>query len=77
VSEVAVSRKASEPTSVSRPTEWFRPMLPLSNLWGVSPASMMRELNDEMDRMFRGVSTGSEIQAWAPAMDQQRCNGNW
>jgi HSP20 family protein len=74
--EVAVSKKPSEPTALGRPSEWVRSMFPLSRTWGLNPFSMMRELTNEMDQMFRGVSTGTEIQAWAPAVDIQQCNGN-
>ena len=73
--EVTVNKKASEPT-VSQPTGWFRSEFPFSRSWGLSPSSMLRDFTDEMDRMFRGIRTGSEIEAWTPTMDVQRCNGN-
>ena len=73
--DLAVTNKTSD-TGVSQTPEWPRPMLPLSRLWGVSPFTAMRELQEEMDQMFRGISTGAGVQAWIPTMDIQRCNGN-
>ncbi len=76
--EVAVSKKSAEPAP-ARPTEPSRSLWPFGrNLspFSLSPFSMMRELTDEMNQMFRGISTGTEIQAWTPAMDVQRCNGS-
>jgi len=75
MSEVAVSKKTGEATP-SRFRDWFWPMAAFRRSESRSPFAMMRELADEMDQMFRGVSTGAEIQAWAPAMDVERCNGN-
>lgn len=73
--EVAV-KKAPEPAAVTPAKERFQPMLPLSRLFGLSPFAMMRELTDEMDRMIRGNGSEKELQAWTPAVDVQRCNGN-
>jgi HSP20 family protein len=37
----------------------------------------MQEFTSEMDRLFRGSGFGTELQAWAPALDAQECNGNF
>lgn len=37
---------------------------------------MMREFTDEMDRMFRGNGSETEIRTWAPTTDVQRCDGS-
>ena len=74
--EVAVSKKAAEAPVASRPSELFQPMFPFGRFFGLSPFAMMREFTDEMDRMFRGNGSEKEIQAWSPAVDVQRCNGN-
>ena len=74
--EVAVGKKAAEAPALSRATAIFRPMFPRGRFFGLSPFAMMRELTDQMDRVFRGVSSETEIEAWAPAMDVQQCNGN-
>jgi HSP20 family protein len=74
--EVAVSQKTTEAPLATRPSEVFQPMLPFGRFLGLSPFAMMREFTNEIDQMFRGNGHGTEIQAWAPAMDVQRCNGN-
>jgi HSP20 family protein len=74
--EVTVNKKAPGAGAVSRAAEAFRPMIPLGRFFGVSPFAMMRELSDEMDRMFRGAGLEKEIEAWAPAVDVQQCSGN-
>lgn len=74
--EVAVSKKASESPAVRRSSEIFQPMFPLSRFFGLSPFARMRDLTDEMDRMFRGLGAETDLQAWAPAVDVQQCNGN-
>jgi len=71
--ELAVSKKTSEPAASSRPSEWLGPLFPFARNWG--PLSAMREMSEEMDRMFRGLSSGTGAEAWTPSMDIQRCNG--
>jgi hypothetical protein len=59
-----------------RPSEGFQPMFPFGRFFGLSPFAMMREFTDEMDRMFRGNGSEKELQARAPAMGVQRCDGS-
>jgi len=73
--EVTVSKKAPE-AAPSRLGDWFHPAFPFRRPVASSPFSMLREFSEEMDRMFRGISSGTEMEAWTPAMDIQRCNGN-
>ena len=73
--EVAVSKKTETPV-VNRASEVFQPMFPFGRLFGLSPFAMMREFTDEMDRMFRGRGSETEVQAWAPAVDVRQCNGD-
>jgi len=74
--EVAVSKKTTETPVASRSSEVFQPMFPFGRFFGLSPFAMMREFTDEMDRMFRGTGSETEVQAWAPAMDVRQCNGD-
>jgi HSP20 family protein len=75
MSEVAVSKKTPETPAGSRRGELVQPMFPFGRFSGFSPFAMMRDFADEMDRVFRGDGSQIEIQAWAPTMDVQRCNG--
>jgi HSP20 family protein len=75
MSEIAVSKKTSD-VAGKEPVESSWPILPLSRFWGFSPFSILRELTNEMDRMIRGGSLGTEIQTWSPAVDVRRCNGD-
>jgi HSP20 family protein len=54
----------------------FRPMFPFSRYFGLGPFGLMRELGEEMDRAFRGVLPGAQLEPWAPAVDIQQCNGD-
>jgi HSP20 family protein len=61
--------------------DFFAPMFPVGRFFGVSPFAMMREFTEEMDRMFTKGSFApsaetAQMQAWAPTVDVQRCNGN-
>ena len=76
MSEVAVTKKTTEAPVVKRSSEFFPPMFPFGRFFGLSPVAMMREFTDEMDRMFRVNGSETEIQAWVPTMDVQRCDGN-
>ena len=81
MSEVAVSKKTSEAPSPRWPGDIFQPTLPLSRLsslspFALSPFAVMREFTNEMDRLIRGNGSGAELQAWAPPMDVEQCNGN-
>jgi HSP20 family protein len=60
----------------------FAPTLPFGRFFGMNPIAlkpfanpwaMMREFTDEMDRMF---TAGPMAEAWAPAVDVRRCNGD-
>ena len=76
MSEVAVSKKTSEAPAVSRSSELFPPIFPLGRFSSLNPFAMMREFASEMDRVFRSNGSGTELQAWAPSVDVQQCNGN-
>lgn len=54
----------------------FRPTSPFSRYFGWEPFGLMRELNEEMDRAFRGVALGAQLEPWAPAVDIRQCNGD-
>jgi HSP20 family protein len=79
--EVTVEKQQKQQLPVGREkpgmsvfNDLFTPMFPASRLFGVRPFALMREFTDEMDRMFRGTPAAPE--AWAPAVDIQRCNGD-
>ena len=76
MSEVVVSKKTQEAPVISRSRDLFQPMLPFGRFFGLSPFAMMRDFNNEMDRMFRGTGSEMDIQAWAPALDVRQCNGD-
>lgn len=77
MSEVAVSKKTSEAPATMRSGELLGPaMFPFGRLSTLSPFALMREFTSEMDRLFRGNGSATELQAWAPAMDVQQCGGN-
>ncbi len=40
------------------------------------PWSLLRELNEEMERMMRGINGGASVEAWAPTVDIDRTNGS-
>lgn len=68
MSEVAVSKKTSDVP--------LQPMFPLTRFFSANPFAMMREFANDMDRTFWGDRPATELQAWAPAIDIQQCNGN-
>ncbi len=73
--------KVDKPVTLARPgtprpaDALFAPMFPVGRLFGLSPFAMMREFTEEMDRVFGGATTPA-VQAWTPAVDIQRCNGD-
>lgn len=86
MSELRVEKQGSlarrETPGMSAFNDFFAPMLPVGRFFGVSPLAAfqtMRELGDEMDRMFRTSGATAEaapLQAWTPVVDVQRCNGD-
>jgi HSP20 family protein len=77
MSEVAVSKKPPEGSTVSRPRhETLAPVFPHSRFFGLRPFPMMRRFADEVDRMLLGDGSEEEIGAWMPLIDLQRSNGN-
>lgn len=65
-------------TGVPAKSDFFAPMFPAGRFFSMNPLTMnpftmMREFTDEMDRMFR---TGLTAEAWTPAVDIRRCNGD-
>ena len=76
MSDVTVSKKTSESPAVNRSSDALQPMFPFGRFFGLSPLAMMREFTHEMDRMFRGNGSETEVHAWAPAMDVRQCNGD-
>jgi len=83
MSEVAVANKASEPPAVSRASEHGKERHKRQHErhhaispFGLNPFAIMREFTNEMDRMFRGIGSETEIQGWAPVVDVQHCNGS-
>ncbi|HYA17304.1 MAG TPA: Hsp20/alpha crystallin family protein [Bryobacteraceae bacterium] len=78
MSEVKVQKQQTSPTrpefGVSPFNNFFTPLLPVGRLFGMNPFAMMREFTNEMDRAFGGLEPS--LQAWAPAVDIQRCNGS-
>jgi hypothetical protein len=56
MSEVAVSKKSPEGSTISRPRhEVFAPVFPHSRFFGLRPFAMMRRFADELDRMLLGT----------------------
>lgn len=80
MSETAVSKKTSETPMHRSSSDIFQPTFPLTRLarmnpFALSPFTMMREFANEMDRVFRDPGVGTELQAWAPPVDVQQCDG--
>jgi len=69
--EQAVAKRESP-----APTGLFRPAFSFSRFFGGEPFGLLRELNDEMDRAFRGFAPRAQLEPWAPAVDVQHCNGD-
>jgi HSP20 family protein len=77
MSEVALSKKSPEGTTISRPRhEVFGSVFPHSRFYGLRPFAMMRRFADEVDRMLLGNGSEEEIGAWVPLIDLQRHNGD-
>jgi HSP20 family protein len=57
-------------------TGLFRSAFPFSRYFGGEPFGLLRELNEEMDRAFRGFAPSAQLEPWAPAVDIQQCNGD-
>ena len=57
-------------------TGFFRPAFPFGRLFGGEPFGLLRELNEEMDRAFRGFAPAAKLEPWAPVVDIQQCNGD-
>ena len=73
--EVSVSKKPNGHTQ-DHPLETLQPALPLGRIFSVNPFAMMREFAGEMDRMFRGEGSTTQLESWAPRMDVEQCGGN-
>jgi HSP20 family protein len=59
------------------PSPFFRPLFPFGRHFGLGPFGLMRALNEELDRAYRGGgSSGTKMEAWTPSVDVQHCNGN-
>ncbi|MBZ5635614.1 MAG: Hsp20/alpha crystallin family protein [Acidobacteriia bacterium] len=52
----------------------FRPAFPFGRFFGGEPFGLLRELNEEMDRAFRGFAPAAKLEPWAPTVDIQQCN---
>ena len=81
MSELQVNRGRTDGPEVMRSGEGIQPSYPLGRLFGTSPFSlspfgMIREFTNEMDRTFRWMSPGKDVEGWAPAVDVQQCNGS-
>jgi len=77
MSEVKVENKSltrRETPGLSPFNEFFTPAFPASRLFGLSPFAMMRELTEEMDRLYH--AKGPALEAWTPTVDVQRSNGD-
>jgi HSP20 family protein len=74
--EVAVTKQKTAASAPVRSRELVHPMFPFGRFFGLSPFELMREFTEEMDQMFRGVGPSTELQAWCPTTDVQRCNGS-
>jgi len=57
-------------------TGLFRPAFPFGRFFGGEPFGLLRELNEEMDRAFRGFAPAGKLEPWAPTVDVQHCNGD-
>ena len=77
MTEVKVSKEQS-PAKREVPASGalFRPTFPFGRYFGLVPFRLMRELSEEMDRAFRGVIPGTQLEPWTPTVDVQKCNGN-
>ncbi len=73
-----VAKRESAPVRAA--IDPLAPMVPLGRWFGVNPFALMRELTEEMDRVFQGSAPGrekgAELGAWSPAVDVRQCNGD-
>jgi HSP20 family protein len=77
MAEVKVNKEqAVAKRETPAPTGLFRPAFPFSRFFGGEPFGLLRELNEEMDRAFRGFAPATKLEPWAPAVDVQQCNGD-
>ena len=77
MAEVKVNKEqAITKRETPAPTGFFRPTLPFSRYFGGEPFGLLRELNEEMDRAFRGFAPATKLEPWAPTVDIQQCNGD-
>jgi len=77
MSEVKVTREqAPVKREVAPASAMFRSMFPFGRNFGWGPFGLMQELNEEMERAFRGVVPKTQLEPWTPAVDVQQCNGD-
>jgi HSP20 family protein len=69
----AVTRRTGQETT--RAVEHIQPTVPIARFFNLSPFALMREFTDEMDRALNGRGDATAMDAWAPAIDVQQCNG--
>jgi len=73
VNENAVAGKA---VPAVKPFDDFFEPLPVRRFFGMNPFAAMRGFSDEMDRMLGSNVFGMDRNAWTPAIDIRRSDGN-
>ena len=77
MSEVKINKEqAVAKREIPTATGLFRTAFPFSRYFGGEPFGLLRELNEEMDRAFRGFAPASKLEPWAPAVDVQQCDSD-
>ncbi len=56
--------------------DFFAPLLPFGRMFGKSPFGLMRDFTGEMERLFQRPDAGAALDAWTPAVDIRKCNGD-
>lgn len=80
MAEVKVNKEQApakgESPSVRKGGDFLAPLLPFGRMFGMSPFGLMRDFTSEMERLFQRPDAGVALDAWAPAIDVRKCNGD-
>ena len=80
MAEVKVNKEQAvakgESPSLRRGSDLFAPRLPFGRMFGMSPFGLMRDFTSEMERLFQRPDASVAMDAWTPAVDVRKCNGD-
>jgi HSP20 family protein len=80
MAEVKVNKEQAlskgESPSLRRGGDFFTPMLPFGRMFGMSPFGLMRDFTSELERLFHRPDASVAMDAWSPAVDVRKCNGD-